>query len=131
MIKALNTSWSRFVLVGGGVTILDMAIFAVAVYAGLHIALANIVAFAIAYPVHFTLNRRFTFRHPHPATVSRWLIGIAVSLAVMSLSTLMVWGLGQFLSPLVAKGLTVITMLGVNYALNRYVVFGPGFEARR
>ena len=110
----------RFLVVGASGYVVNLAIFSVALLAGLHYIPAAIVAFIVAWVNNFLLNRYWTFRAGGDAMMGQGaryllvsLVALGANLAILQL--LIDAGLGETLSQAVA--IALVTPL--SYLLSR------------
>ena len=114
---------SRYALVGVGNTVTDFGVFALLFYAVQIFPLwANAIAFFIAVSQSYLLNSFWTFKI-RKVTWSRYFSFVAISLGGLGLSTLSIFFLDGFVSPLIAKLLAAIAVLVWGYGLSRVFVF--------
>lgn len=110
----------RFCFVGTSGFVVNLAVFALLHYVGLHYVPAALAAFAVSWSSNFVLNRRWTFRRRDRPCVTQGLRYLLVSIAALGL------GLGV-LSLLVETGLpevpaqaiSIVIVTPVSFLLNR------------
>ena len=114
---------SRYALVGIGNTVTDFGVFALLFYAVHVLPLwANAIAFLVAVSQSYLLNSFWTFK-VRKVTWRRYFSFVAISLGGLGISTLSIFFLGGFVSPLIAKLLAAIAVLVWGYGLSRVFVF--------
>jgi putative flippase GtrA len=122
--RARRADWEqlvRFCVVGAGGSVLNLAVFALFVHvAGIHYAVAAVLAFCIAWTNNFLFNKYWTFRRHelHPALQgARYL---AVSLVALGLNLVLLELLVQTGMPAVpAQAIAIAAVMPVNFLLNR------------
>lgn len=127
--RRLPPRWARpfrFAAVGVANTLVDVGVFAALVAASVPVVAANAVGYAAGTLNSFVLNRVWTFRDLS-GTGQGWGRQFAafagVNLAVLGLSTCVVWGLAPLLGPVPAKLASVPCGFAAGYALTRVLVF--------
>ena len=103
---------------------LDAGIFwLIVAYSQVPPQVANIVSVSCGITLSFSLNRVFTFdRRDH--TISRFTVFASVGLVGLALSAaILAAGMQLGLSPLAAKGLSIVVVAAVQFTLNRQVSF--------
>ncbi|CAM3091085.1 hypothetical protein SPAN111604_03085 [Sphingomonas antarctica] len=120
------TEFVRFAIVGVSNTAMTWAIFlTLAVWFRLDPVLANVIAWTISSSWSFYWNRRFTFRSDDPAVPSQAMRFVAVNIAAIGLSSLIVAVFRHH--PLwIRQAFATAATLGWNYVMCRRVVFGQG-----
>jgi putative flippase GtrA len=120
----------RFSATGGANTAVDLALFALLVQAfSLNPAISNVLSYGTGIACSFVLNNWWTFEAGKRSGLSgRAVRFLAVSLSALLVSTVIVAGLGSFLSPLVAKLISIPLTFAWNFVLCRYFVFARGPE---
>jgi putative flippase GtrA len=126
----------RFILVGLLNTAIGYAIILAALALGLGDYSANLVGFALGFPIAYTLQRRWTFRTNTKATVQEaalyglcFLIAYGANLAIIAAGR----GLGYVENPIVQL-IAICVYSGLFYLLTRLIVFrgkAPASLARR
>jgi len=138
MMERLADIWRRhgrqflmFGLVGVWNTVLDLAVYTAAIFAGIGPALSNIIAFGVTNPNSYFINSRTTFRRnnkPAPLTWPGYGKFLAAHLVSLAISTATVFFLSPRIGPFPAKFCaTAITVL-INYGVSALVVFKPERE---
>lgn len=111
----------RFASVGAVTTCLDFALFSIAIGIGTAPVAANIGSYSCGIVVSYLLNRSFTFRVAgSSAQAARF---VAITLAGLALSTLLVAMLAHFMLPLFAKIVSVPLVFLWNYLMAQHWVF--------
>lgn len=121
--------FALFALVGVFNTGVDFAAFSAAVLAGVHPAIANLIAFAVANPLSYVVNGRVTFRNASgPARLSLAGYGkfCAAHLVSLAISTGIVVWLSAYAGPFYAKLAAVGVALFINYAVSAIWVYRAG-----
>jgi putative flippase GtrA len=116
---------ARFSLVGVLNTLVDFAVFALLVRAGLHYLAAQVGAYACGLTCSFLLNRSWTFRYRgsgDPLLPARFLLVNLCAWSVVELALLLLVGRAE-LSALAVKVLATPLSLAVNFLGNRFWVF--------
>lgn len=116
----------RFALVGVLNTSIDFALFAVLFYgAEWPLLAANAAAYSVAVVNSYLLNKYWTFGDPSRgrAAMLRGMLFVALNLVGLALASAAVWGLAQFLHPLVAKAGSIAVSFVWNYWSNRKFVY--------
>lgn len=127
----------RFIWYGGiGLinTAVDFSIYSVSVLLfDLHVAPANVLAFLVAVSMSYLLNARFTFRDVSAGGSAgfRFPRFLAVNLAGLVISTVMLVTLAEPLGPLAAKLLAVAVVALWGYAACHIFVFRPTASPRK
>ena len=116
---------ARFALVGLLNTATDFGTFLLLVSLAVPVAVANMLAYGCGMVVSFTLNRNWTFADGGRSSVSadRLLRFVAVNVAAMVVSTLVVVGLSAFLPIVLAKALAICLSAVISYLGMSRIVF--------
>ncbi|MGF0537105.1 GtrA family protein [Agrobacterium sp. ES01] len=133
MSVRLLLSWLRgkvffkYALTGILNTLIDLAIFSVLLAFGASAQLANIIGFLSGATNSYVLNRNFTFAVGGGLTrrseLSRVLAFLIVTLIGTAISFLTFFILDPLIGHFGAKLLSILTVLWVGFALNRFFVF--------
>lgn len=116
----------RFLIVGGGATVLHYAIYLVLLLLGVTPVAASSIGFVISAGFNYHLNRRYTFasRRRHAEALPRFVATAAVGLA---LNAAILAGLTQLgLHPVPAQFGATLGTLVWNFLLNRLWTFRAG-----
>ena len=117
----------RFSVTGVANTAVDMAVFATMTFAvGLAPVPSNLIAYGAGVTNSYLMNRYWTFRHDAPDAMGPGRIALFFGLntLVAGTATLALYLLMQAGAPaMVAKLLSVLASMGLNYAAMRRVVF--------
>lgn len=115
----------RFAIVGVSNTLIDVGVFSLLAL-GLAVlpATANVVSYAVGTANSWVLNRCWTFHDLAGSGSGAQFAGFAaINLAILGLSTALVWALAPVVGPLLAKLTAVLVCFGANYTLCRTLVF--------
>lgn len=124
MLSVLKNRFIRFCIVGGINTAIDFSVFyLVFQILGTGVLLANALAFTAATINSYLLNKFWTFADPEPHSRRKVMLFAGVALSGLALSSLVISLLVLWVSPLVAKLLTIGVVLVWNFILNRMLVF--------
>ncbi len=118
-----------FALVGVFNTGVDFAAFSTAILAGIHPAIANLIAFAVANPLSYVVNGRVTFRNadgPAPLSLAGYGKFCAAHLVSLAISTGLVIWLSVYAGPFYAKLAAIGVALFINYAASAIWVYRSG-----
>lgn len=110
-------------MVGGIVTLIDLGCFYLFIHSGMPIIPAHLISYCTAYPVHYVLNRHYTFRQTGPLIVKHAAYGWSLGLLTLGLSTVILWGLSYIVPPLIAKIGTTALILVLNFLINKHFIF--------
>ncbi len=107
-------------MVGASGYAVNLAVFSIVLYMGLHYIPAAIVAFGIAWMNNFLLNRYWTFRAHAEAMVGQGIRYLLVSLAALSTNLVILFvlvdaGMGETLSQAIA----IVLVTPLSYLLSR------------
>lgn len=124
MQTVFKSRFIRFCIVGGINTLIDFSVFFVAFsWAGFPVLAANALAFTAATANSYLLNKVWTFSDTAPHTRRKVMLFLIVALSGLALSSLVIALLVMWMSPLLAKLLTIGVVLVWNFILNRLIVF--------
>ena len=117
--------FTRYGLSGGAAAATHLAVLVILVeLAGSPPVLGSVLGFACATLVNYTLQHRFVFHRSrgHAAYFPRYL---AVTLATMTLNTLLFWALssGLGIGYLASQVLTIAVIVPINFTINRSFTF--------
>lgn len=105
-------------------TLVDVGVFAALVAASAPVVAANAAGYAAGTLNSFVLNRGWTFRDLRgPRWGRQFAVFVGVNLAVLGLSTCLVWALAPLLGAVPAKLASVPFGVAAGYALTRALVF--------
>lgn len=117
----------RYLLIGGGAVVLDVGLFLLAdrVF-GWHPVLSNTFSTGVAMVASFLANSYANFRITDRLWL-RFLSFAAVAGAGWLLSTVIIWIAVDVvgLDPVVAKILTLLPVVALQYSLNKTITFAP------
>lgn len=116
----------RFGLVGVMNVIVDFAVYAVGLAAGLTPALANIAAFTVTNVFSYLVNARVTFREngaPAPVSLKGYGAFWAAHLVSAAISTAIVFFFADRLGPFTAKAIAIAVTVFINYGASALFVF--------
>lgn len=126
--KKLIGQGIRFAMVGCINTLVDMAVYfllTLTAFFSAHYLFAQIISYCCGVLNSLWMNKRFTFREKNAMGTKRVLAFFAVNLVSLGVSTLVLFlcvdkaGLGNLLG----KCVSVVFSLGVNFVLNKLIVF--------
>ena len=72
-MRKISANGVRFVISGLVITLLDFALFKLAIYAGTDVAAARLVGFVLAAGISFVIHHWWTFRSRRPWPKALWL----------------------------------------------------------
>jgi putative flippase GtrA len=121
VIRAFRSRILRFVIIGGAGSALWYVVYAALVFAGLHYALANLVAVAVAVLFSFRTQGRFVFDNPDGKLIGRFLLSrlVLYFTSVLLINRLMWTGFDAYVSGAVATPVMAI----LSYVVQRFFVF--------
>ncbi|MBU2531150.1 MAG: GtrA family protein [Alphaproteobacteria bacterium] len=126
MLVEPNGMLLRFASVGGLTTAMDFALFSLLVHVlATPLIAANVISYSSGIATSFFLNRIWTFglRRNSQGMVRHAVRFLFSNLGGIVLSTALVAILAQFVSPLIAKCLSIPLVFVWNFYLARYWVF--------
>ena len=116
----------KFALVGVTNTLVDIAIFTVlAQFLGVWVYFAHFVSYSCGTLNSYIFNRTWTFRTSEKFFSPQLLRFIGVNIIILVITTVIIW-LAQdvlLMPTMVAKLASVVIGLGVNFLLNKILVF--------
>ena len=127
---------ARYSAVGVINTITDIAIFSLLFYiVGLHVLLANSLAFLFAVTQSYLLNRFWTFSAYQDSSMTRLETGrqyftfIMSNLCCLIVSNLTIYFLAGYMPTIVAKIISAVLVVLLGFGLAKAFVFRPRREA--
>lgn len=113
-----------YAICGGAGVLADLCIYSGLVLAGINYLIANTAGYAVGTLVSFTLNRHFTFQ-TYDSMLRRLSLFFGVALAGYLVSSAALWLLISQLTVnvLIAKILTLLIVLALQFSLNRAITF--------
>ena len=115
-----------FSLVGAVNAVTDIAVYAVALVAGLGPVAANVAAFFVANVQSYLINGFVTFRREGrsaPLSVGGYLRFIAAHLVGLAVASIVIAALAPRVGPAAAKAASIVAAAIFNYALSATFVF--------
>lgn len=141
-LRRLATVGSRFLIVGGISTLIEVGIFNLLVYAmGVDVVWAKIIASLVALVNAYVGNREWTFRHrDRRGRVNEMVLFVLVNAACTGLGALLLWvgvegvsaALGRTAGPVAVNIVNLISIaivVVVRFLLYHGVVFRAGAKA--
>ncbi len=125
-MKKRPSEFAYYFVVGGLATLIDWGLYAVCfTWLQMQYIAALVVSMSIAGCFHYVANKRLTFRCDSRALHIQVPVYVAVALAGIGLSAVLlsiqVSGLG--INALIARPLTTLLMLLPNYFMHKYMTF--------
>jgi putative flippase GtrA len=121
----------RYLTIGGIASLMDLALLWAFLRAGIHLATAVTLAYAIPAVLHFSLNKFANFRIHTRETHRQALTYVAVTILCW-LATIAIVEMGVVifrLPPLVSKLFAIVINAPLGFLGHRYLTFGHGFGA--
>jgi putative flippase GtrA len=111
---------AKFCVVGASGYVVNLAVFAVLVDAGLHYSVAAACSFLVAVTNNYTWNRLWTFRHQRGHVAYQGLRFLVVALVALAaneliLAVLVASGLGK----VVAQAIAIVLVTPINFIGNK------------
>lgn len=127
-IKKLLKQGFKFALVGGINTLIDMGVFSLLMlvpFFARYYILANVVSYGCGVANSLFMNKRFTFGDKGRMGMARVALFILINLLSWGVSSLLLsWGVETLgLSRFLSKAIAIGGSLGVNFTLNKLLVF--------
>ncbi len=122
--------FGRYLAVGGTTTLVDwLAFYLFAVRLGLHYQLAVLISLSLAFVIHFSMNKAFTFKCESRMLVRQLLLHMAVSgiYTALSMGSMFVLVDLAHRPKMPSKILTTAAMMVVSFVLSKAVTFNKRF----
>lgn len=126
--KKLLQQGIKFSLVGVVNTLIDLGVYrllTLTAFFGQYYLWANVISYCCGIANSLFMNKNFTFKEKGRMGAGRVAAFIAINLVALGVSTIVLklccdtWGLSQMIGKLIA----VVCSLGVNFTLNKLIVF--------
>jgi putative flippase GtrA len=111
---------AKFCLVGASGYVVNLAVYALLVDAGLHYSVAAACSFLVAVTNNYTWNRLWTFRHQRGHVAYQGLRFLAVALAALVANELILAALiSAGLGKVVAQAIAIVLVTPINFVGNK------------
>jgi putative flippase GtrA len=111
---------AKFCVVGASGYVVNLAVFAFLVDAGLHYSIAAACSFLVAVTNNYTWNRLWTFRHQRGHVAYQGLRFLVVALVALAANELILAALVAFgLGKVVAQAIAIMLVTPINFIGNK------------
>jgi len=120
----------RYLIVGGISTLIDWSVFYTGTYIlSIHYQISLVIAFFLGCTANYTLNKIFTFKCKSKKIAKQTSVYGAAAIISLLLSASIMFVLVSALTidKLVSRIATTFIMVGINYLLNKHIIFNKRF----
>ena len=127
MPRLISKRFFKFLVVGGGCTLLDFILFyGFFFHLKWPVVVANLASYGTGLAVAFFINRAWTFSDGTKKGHNRLWLSLLWGYVGLVINTGIVWILAGMIHAMLAKTFAVVVVLFYNYFTNKYLVFKAG-----